>query len=608
MHPSQHPPELALLIAQHLTTADQKACTLVCKSWYANYVPIVWSTLRLPPPRRLRADSLVTDALARTRAAVLRKHVHHIRYLHWPLLRNPKDDNSCEDELYQIVAQECRSQLREIHASIGCQQHFDVYTALVDANPDLQALDIHVDMQTRTHDDFCFMLARLAPKSPRLQHLSLSCGKLPTSWLVQLLACLPRLKSLHLRRRWEHFSKASVPGLTCIIPTVPSDQISFQSLKRLVLEQETIDDEMVSLLNQCPNLEHLHIRYLGLIKASQEALDQLQKNLPRLRSCTLRVPRGSWMYYSIETILKALPKQSIRELNILSGPITEMVFVADHFSARLEHLTFHSTPWYDGEFKGLSIILSNCRALKSLVVQSHNPIDVRHQLLGVRPRLFHINRWACTQLEVLRIPLYLDRGDCLTDDPPRHMEDIPIFPEPPGVDAYKMDSDEMGMNIGKKKKGSIKAGKSWRDWVKTERLLMQRLGDLIHLRELDFSTECCRRGKKMNRTCLTWSLENGLVYLAGLSKLERLHRGRGRFLQELPELRWMQQHWPNLRELTCAPIPEDPPYRQWLRDHMPSLKIVTLDSTGPHSPYPPEPELSSSFKWPSEITSTWQNQ
>ncbi|KAF9974404.1 hypothetical protein BGZ73_002202 [Actinomortierella ambigua] len=548
MHPSLHPPELAQQIARHLSSADKKACTLVCKSWYANYIPTLWSTLRLPA-LRTRADTLDASTKARDKAAILRKFIHHVRYLHWPLFQHPPGSIVDQDELYQIVAQECKSQLLEIHASIGCQEHLDMYTALVDENPGLQTLDLHVVLYTQTADDFRLMLTRFAQKAPRLQELSLSCGTLPAAWMAQLLASLPKLQSLTLRRERESSSAVISSWLINPEPTTSINLLRFESLQRLVLEYAIIDEAMVSLLKQCPNLEQLHIGYLGGISASQEALDKLQSSLPRLRSCTLRRPEDTWYspYFALEPVLKMLPAQSLRELNILSGSIAE-----------------------------------------SLIVQAHDPIDVRHFLLGERNHNYSMLPWACTQLEVLRIPLILDRSHDQTFAQPRLIGNLPLQPDP---DNFLIDEFSRGFDNWRQKK-TRKGGERWRDWVKAERQLMRRLGDLVQLRELNFSTECCNRGKKMNRVCLTWSLENGLHYLSGLTKLEKLHRGRGRFMQEEPELRWMQAYWPNLREMACAPIPYRTPYQQWFARLMPQLTITILDSTGPHLPYP-EPEFSS---------------
>ncbi|KAG0237601.1 hypothetical protein BGW42_000428 [Actinomortierella wolfii] len=116
-------------------------------------------------------------------------------------------------------------------------------------------------------------------------------------------------------------------------------------------------------------------------------------------------------------------------------------------------------------------------------------------------------------------------------------------------------------------------------WVEAEQLFMQRLGDLIHLRELDLGTEDCKDIPTKDHTCLTWSLANGLDHLRGLSKLQWLVRGRGRFLQDVKDLEWMKRHWPNLREMTCVPL--DDGTQQWFKEHMPSLKIIMLSPRRP---------------------------
>ncbi|KAG0252514.1 hypothetical protein DFQ27_008026, partial [Actinomortierella ambigua] len=529
-----HPLELALLIAQYLSTSDKRACVLVCKSWYANYVQAIWSTLRLSRRRCFRIH--YEDAFR----AVLRKHIHHIRYLHWPIIRGIYDNNPFVLEILDIVAQECKNQLLGIEAVVDSQEQMSACLALADANPRLRTLNLHVVLFSHSNFvDFRPELPRLTRKLPQLEHLSLWCGEHPLAWVPQLLDCLPKLKSLALlrdRMRIWRFFKFVQPYPR---PTLSTSLPCFQSLQRLALNYVVFDEAFVMLVRRCPNLKELHICNYRLVPG-KALIEQLQPSLSRLQSFTLR----TWNVppFSMLPLLQALPAQSLRELNVSITDKPELRFVSDHFSATLVHLTIYLGEYIEHE--DLNLIFVRCHNLKSLIVQTFHPVKAQLVIRGEQSGTPYTQPWVCTQLELLRIPLTLDRGGAFSDDKPGYIGGIPIQPNPSGLDVYKMGGEDMSVKTRKKK--VPKVGDARKDWVKTERLLMQRLGGLIRLRELDFSTECCFRGTRTNRTCLTWSLENGLVYLAGLSKLERLHRGRGRFLQELPELRWMQQHWPNL--------------------------------------------------------------
>jgi len=517
-------PELRHYIAQYLDHDTLKAFSLVCKAWYLDAQPILWSHFGCLVPQE-RSVSLEEYALW---LDTIRKNAISFRHIYYLGYREPIALEICD-----ILLGQCHS-LVSIMMRISAS-HF-------------QGPDCRWEETLRP---------LIEQNRVTLRQLDLHLMKgLPTSFLPSLLASLPHLRSLVL-----FADTMMMEDVIPILDGCPSSLERFSLGTTLTRRNELDQGDSVNNpdYSSIPSIATpLRLKYLGMpysrIRGSIEcilsrlAVHSLQdfrieaayslQISPTIRDALWRLTSlhveetqvgDKW---ALPGILEAVHPHQLCRVNVYRMTTECIAKLIEKQHQSLEYLTVEFEQNHAG---ALMDILATCGRLKSLTFMSLPFVNIGTLINPQKP-------WVCTDLEGFEGYFGLS---------------IPIEPHVP--DPLASDNDVYATSI--------------------EQQFMRRLGRLTNLRCLvqrDRGGDSLFdpvTGEQAEKWFMEWSLASGLEHLHGLVNLRTFHilDQDPRKSIGVPEMMFIKQHWHNLKEMVCNDVGETD-VQEWLAAKWPELK------------------------------------
>jgi len=520
-------PELRHYIAQYLDFRTLKAFSLVCKAWYLDAQPILWSHFECEVPEECSV-SLVKHALwldAIRKNAILCKHILYLGY------KEPIAPEICDvllDRCHSVVSIMMCISAWQFRGPVGCWE--ETLRPLIEQNRiTLRQLDLHL------------------------------AEDLPVTFLPSLLASLPHLRSLVL-----FADTMMVENVFAILDGCPSSLellvLDITLTRRNELDQgvSVNDSDYSSILSvakplqlKCLHMPHSDIQ--GTMEAilSRLVAHSLQDFRIDSAYClriTPTVRDAIWRLTSLHVqglqfghertlpgILEATHPHQLRRVNVssMTTECTAKLIEMQHQS--LETLTVHFEKGHTG---ALADILATCGRLKRLTFC--------WPLVNIGTLIDPQKPWVCTELEFLE--------GCFGLPPPNE----PHVPDPLASD----------------KSVDVTASR------RIEEQFMRRLGRLTNLRCIVRKPAIyydLMAGKWVDTGMMEWSLASGLEHLHGLVNLQTfkvLDQGPRKWIG-VPEMTFIKQHWHGLKEMVCNDL-GDIDVRKWLATEWAELKASIL--------------------------------
>ncbi|KAG0263399.1 hypothetical protein DFQ27_001792 [Actinomortierella ambigua] len=420
--------------------------------------------------------------------------------------------------------------------------------ALIDQNPGIQKLS--------TNKVYCLQKAFVLSG---LRSLSISEG-LSTQDVACLLTTFPLLEELVLREAFSGSSKLVDNEQQHPITDDSTVKQKPSALKHLSVRGMNTLDELTTILERCPKLQSIYSQF------TLDRHDKATKILPPDFLSDVSLIFRDSDSESIQQVLKVFAYQQILTLalDITSADIFHCI--AQNHSRRLQRLVVscHNVP------ETLLIILAECVGLKTLravngrveSVASIPPLDFsiktpRISSNPLDPRALITRPWVCVDLEILEMPLALNRRSSV------------IVPDQMVVSKMTtMATTSDGSDVGS---SCTKPGVS--EWQKAERLFMRQLAALTQLRRLILPNGSWS-GLKTD-TDMSWRIPTGLEQLKTLKRLEVLDVSGRQYVQGIPEFRWMKANWTSLNKLVVCRM-ESERKCEWFRTCWPELNVVNM--------------------------------
>jgi len=520
-------PELRQHIAQYLDFDTLKAFSLVCKAWYLDARPLLWSRFKCEVPQKCSESpekyALWLDAI-RKNAISFRE----IRYF--------GDREPTTPEIYYILLGRC-------HGVVSIRMY--VYTS-------------HFQGPVSCWEDTLRLLIEQNRVSLQLLELQLTEG-LPIAFLPSLLASLPNLRSLEL-----FANTMMVEDVFPILDGCPS------SLERLFLGTTV---RRRSELHQGDSVHHpdyssipsiatpLRLKYLRMpytrIKGTMEdilsrvAVHSLQDFRIDTAYCLRISPTvrdALWRLTSLNVwekqlgheralpgILEAIHPHQLCRVYVYNMTTECIAKLIEKQHQSLEYLTVEFEQNHAG---ALADILATCGRLKSLTFSAW-------PFVNIGPLIDPQKQWVCTELEVFEGDLGLA---------------LPIEPQVTGPLASNKSVD-------------VKTSR------RIEEQFMRCLGQLTNLRcvlQRGRGRDVIHdpvTGERMEKQIMEWSLASGLEHLHGLVHLQTfkvLDQGPREWIR-VPEMMFIKQHWHSLKVMVCNDL-GDIDVQKWLTAEWPELK------------------------------------
>ncbi|KAG0236508.1 hypothetical protein BGW42_003414 [Actinomortierella wolfii] len=364
-------PELRKLITRYLRASDIKVCAVVCKAWHGYFQGEVWKTLNLTEHRQqLWASDEVVNAAAWFDS--IRKNARWVRYLYYSYRLRPPQG------LCDLLVETLRS-LVYIEVLAKNEQEWAKLQQLILLNPAIRYIEVGV---THDHHD-----PYLPPIDLRL-HKELTVGhEFDHTRLVS-----------HRPQQLEA-PEAMVTKVADTNDDGTPPPTAF-SLKRLTVNSSSYDPALVNLMERCPALMHL-----GLNDLSDDVLIPLcnvlrSGCLPRLGSIMLiSNARDSSRQLPL---LIAIPPQQLQMADIWTNNALLYPTLVERHHQTL--VSIQGCTVTGSDFRTVTPFFSRCRRLQKLNVhfigEGELQVDIRY-LLRVP--------WVCSEIEVLDMPMILDR-------------------------------------------------------------------------------------------------------------------------------------------------------------------------------------------------------
>ncbi|KAK3806661.1 MAG: hypothetical protein J3Q66DRAFT_406799 [Benniella sp.] len=522
-------PELRHYIAQYLDLDTLKAFSIVCKAWYLDAQPILWSRFKCEAPQRCSLSpakyALWLDAIRKN--AILFRHIRYLGY------REPTTP-----EIYDILLGRCHSLVSiMMHISAShfrgpvCRWEETLRPLIEQSRVTLRRLDLHLTLGL----PITFLRSLLA-SLPYLRSLEVFANIVTVEDLLPILdGCPSSLERLGLfatlRRRNELDQGGSVNH---------SDHSSSSStakslqLKYLRMPQSDIQGTLEDILSRLAahSLQDLRISTRHSLRISPTIQDALW----RLTSLHLKEMQLGHEK-SLSGILEAIHPHQLRDVYVcrMNTKCTTKLIEKQHQS--LESLNMGFEQAHSG---ALADILASCVKLKSLTFSAWPFVNIGTLIDPQKP-------WVCTELEVFEGYFGLSTIE-------------PFVPVPSASDK------------------SVDATCLRQD----EEQFMRRLGQLSNLRCIVQNGYCslgpdtiydAMTGRLVEKRSMEWSLASGLVHLHGLVNLRTfklLDQGPRKTIG-VPEMMFIQQHWRGLKEVVCSDVGNSD-VREWLATEWPELK------------------------------------
>ncbi|KAK3806665.1 MAG: hypothetical protein J3Q66DRAFT_358187, partial [Benniella sp.] len=519
-------PELRHHIAQHLDFDTLKAFSVVCKAWYLDAQPILWSRFVC----RVQQERSVSPEEYALWLDTIRKNAFSFRDIWYLWYMEP------------IALEICDILLGQCHSLVSIMMRI--------SSSHFQGPICHLDETLRP---------LIAQNSVTLRQLGLHYNRnedLPLTILLSLLSSLPHLRSLELDT-----NMMMMEDVYSILDGFPSSLERFSLNATLTRSNELDQGDSVNNpdYSSIPsNARPLLLKQLRLLRSghrgtvedilSRLAVHSLQDFRIEAAYClriTPTVRDALWRLTSLHVhekqsgderalpgILEAIhPHQlcRVKVYNMTTGCIAKLI-EKQHQS--LEYLTVEFERNHTG---ALADILATCGRLKRLTFMGWPFVNIGTLIDPQKP-------WVCTDLEDFEGDFGLA---------------LPIeaqFPRP------------------------LASNRSV-DATVIEEQFMRRLGRLTNLRcvvQRDHGGDMVFdpvMGVMMGKRSMKWSLASGLEHLHGLGNLRTftvLGQDRRKWIG-VPEMMFIKQHWHNLKQMICTDV-GDIDVQEWLTAEWPELE------------------------------------
>ncbi|KAK3806670.1 MAG: hypothetical protein J3Q66DRAFT_406808 [Benniella sp.] len=516
-------PELRQHIAQYLDFDTLKAFSLVCKAWYLDARPILWSCFKC----RLWQGSSASPEEYALWLDTIRKNAMSFRRICYVEYREP-----LAPEIRDILLGQCHSVV-SIRMDISSWQfqgpvcHWEeTLRPLIEQNRiTLRSLELHwVGGHTMT-----FLTSLLASLS-HLRSFELFISPMMVKYVFPILdACPSSLERLALHippkgdiRFTEDSDYSSIPPIATPL-----------RLKYFSMPYFDVQGSMEEILSRVAvhSLQEFRIQAAYCLQISPTVRDALWRltslHMKDLKSGDERALPG---------ILEAIHPHQLRRVNVDRMTRENIAKLIEKQHQSLETL---SVQLDNGHIAALADILATCSRLKRLTFSGQPFVNIQTLIDPQRP-------WVCTELGVFEGRFGL---------------------------ALPGEYGDLGRWVFEK---SVDVKTSRR----IEEQFMHRLGRLTNLRCLVQNISSGSvvyhqlKDEGMKQRTVEWSLASGLEHLHGLVHLETF-----KILDTYPrkrigvsEMVFIKQHWQNLKEMICNDI-GDIDVQEWLATEWPELKV-----------------------------------
>ncbi|KAF9907108.1 hypothetical protein EC991_011326 [Linnemannia zychae] len=524
-----HLPEIQQHLAEYLYFSSLKKCAVICKSWHKFFQPLVWRSLTISSYYLPHWDQDRLDSFA--------KNAQWIKVLHYRSQSNKVDFPKRGEE---ILIAHCRS-LVSLKAWVSSGSTWVLFKRLIYLNQGLRNVELSPDDWGHTYDGHEHFRA-LEPNLHRalgwqshLRRLVIgSYTAMPT--FMKVISTCPLLEELVFtqslfpsdsqgRCQTEGYDPqeltyyerdAEYLNLSLEKATYSVDGASTFSLKHIELQRPCSDPQLVNLLVRCPHLTTLclyHMRRQTCLRIGEKIR---QGSFPNFTTYRLS---DSWTSDECNEIVHATPSSQLREIKL---PKMDPMKVQILIERQLENLeVFEVRMSSDMQHVVHITLLTKCSRLRVLRILGV-AADIRCLIESKQP-------WNCPELEELVMSVRIGRSQS---------------------GQQNMELDEI-------------------EAIRVETEFLSRVGELTKLRKVHLRDQ---KGVQW----LTWNRATALSLLAGLTQLRELDLGEEasyRFQQGIPELEFMQEHWPHLNSLVRPPMKDSPELVEWLKKNWSELEI-----------------------------------
>ncbi|KAG0242797.1 hypothetical protein BGW41_003473 [Actinomortierella wolfii] len=397
-------PELRKLITRYLRAGDIKVCVVVCKAWHGYFQGEVWKTLNLTEHRQqLWVSDEVVNAAAWFDS--IRKNARWVRYLYYSYRLRPPQG------LCDLLVETLRS-LVYIEVLAKNEQEWAKFQQLILLNPAIRYIEVGV---AHDHRDPYLLPIDLRLHSVITPMSTLLCSLVITTTttvdqLLQILSVCPTLEELTVGHEFDHSRLVSHRPQQPEAPEAMVTKVADTdddgtpptafSLKRLTVNSSSYDPALVNLMERCPALMHL-----GLNDLSDDVLIPLcnvlrSGCLPRLGSIML-ISNARDSSRQLPLII-AIPPQQLQMADIWTNNALLYPTLVERHHQTL--VSIQGCTVTGSDFRTVTPFFSRCRRLQKLNVhfigEGELQVDIRY-LLRVP--------WVCSEIEVLDMPIILDR-------------------------------------------------------------------------------------------------------------------------------------------------------------------------------------------------------
>ncbi|KAF9296253.1 hypothetical protein BGZ88_000372 [Linnemannia elongata] len=526
------PTEIFENILPFLRQQDLIQCVRVSQAWNGAIVPYLWQTLDIRFREQLKRflTSETQQALAKNAKFVRTLHIignklyHRFLPFQQTLMAEPGDAQTGESSVGLFT----NLRTLELHYLGHPEGDHDLsIVALVQQNPSLRRLKIDVKMDPMT------LMSIITKYAPNLHDLDLSV----VTWrgdvkalLENLPACIRtvRLRDVH------HRASGNIGQASSVESGVSSSTI----MQHHALESFSIggnfegQDEniLIPFLKSCSrNLKSFggkrSIRFFRNAKIAS-ALSDLGIFYPQLSRDSLPPDASD---ADVARTISLNPNCTSIDLNLRSvGPLAAAAIVDN--CERLEVLDIMKRGTSGLLGSHLQAILSKATGLRRLRA---------HRLLAtdnISAEGILSSEWATTSLT--------------------HV-------------GFKINVPRVNDNMLSNNTDVIQSSRD------TQRQVLRRFGQQTNLRMMVIGGMVFTPAITHQRNCLEMTLESGLDELVNLKDLELLHIRHMDHRVGVPELEWMNQNLPNLRQLIGirdSLIPPSSEVQQWLQTHRPEWR------------------------------------
>ncbi|KAK3806644.1 MAG: hypothetical protein J3Q66DRAFT_374976 [Benniella sp.] len=375
-------PELRQHIAQYLDSTTLEAFSLVCKAWYLDAQPILWSRFSSKAPWSPGSSEYVLWLDTIRKNADSFKHTFHDEY-----------DEPIVPEIRDILLNRC-------HSLISIE---------------LNVAEVNVENACHNWEETLRPLIVQNRASLRRLHLRAIDGPFMAS--LQLPTLMPSL--LHLRTLELNVKQMTVEDLLPVLDACPISLESLNLVLGLRRSREYDEEDSATYPHHSTLLRLKHLRIYT--SCSSGALEDVLSRLA-VHSLDELLVHGifvAWMFRPPKDALWQLTRLHLtggiyRCLSELLGAIQPHQLCHVHLGwmdikcamqlAKQQHqsLEFLNVSFGEDEETGLSDILVKCGKLKHLVFSAHPFVDIQVLIDPEYP-------WVCTELEVFEGTFGLSR-------------------------------------------------------------------------------------------------------------------------------------------------------------------------------------------------------